>query len=175
MMKKVSLVSCFWLLMFNCGMVLAESVPVIAAATDLKFVLEKISQKFTEETGQEVKLKFGSSGKLFEQIKVQESSVELFMSSDEKYILELAEKGLTIDKGSLYGIGRLVLFVPTGSKLKLDDELRGLANSLQSNRLKRFVISNPDYAPYGRAAKQVLLAKGLWEKIQPKLVHHTED
>jgi molybdate transport system substrate-binding protein len=170
MMKKVSLVSCFWLLMFNCGMVLAESVPVIAAATDLKFVLEKISQNFTEQTGKKVKFVFGSSGKFFQQINAQEGAFELFMSSDEKYVLDLAEKGLTLDKGTLYGMGRLVLFAPTGSKLKVDDELTGLAGALQNGRLKRFAISDPDHAPYGRAAKQALLAKGLWEKIKPKLL-----
>lgn len=167
-MKKIAVLTCFWLLMLNGTIALAE--PVIAAATDLKFALEKISQKFTEQTGQKVKLNFGSSGKLFQQISTQETLFELFMSSDEKYIVDLVDKGLTLDKGALYGIGRLVLFAPTDSKLKVDDELTGLASALQNNRLKKFAISNPDYAPYGRAAKQVLLAKGLWEKIQPKLV-----
>jgi molybdate transport system substrate-binding protein len=169
-MKKITTYVYFALLLLYGAIAVADSVPVIAAATDLKFALEKISQQFTKDTGQEVMLSFDSSGKVFQQINAQKSAAELFMSSDEKYVLELAEKGLTVDNGVLYGIGRLVLFTPTDSKLKVDNELRGVASDLKTKRLKRFAISNPKYSSYGRAAQEVLMAKGLWEKIQPKLV-----
>ncbi len=169
-MKKIILQVCLFLLIWHTVISVAQAMPVIAAATDLKFALAKISQKFTEQTGQQVQINFGSSGKFYQQIKEQDSAIELFMASDEKYVLDLAEKGLTVDAGILYGMGRLVLFSPTGSVLKVDSQLAGLATSLQKNQLKCFAISNPDHAPYGRAAKQALIATGLWEKMQPTLL-----
>ena len=70
----------------------------------------------------------------------------------------------------LYAIGRLVLFAPKGSVLIPDTELKGLSDTLQKGQIKRFAIANPEHAPYGRAAKEVLIAAGLWSDIKPYLV-----
>jgi molybdate transport system substrate-binding protein len=148
---------------------MAEETPVIAAASDLKFALEDIAGQFTRETGRTVKLSFGSSGNFFRQIS-QNAPFELFMSADEQYVFDLAKQGLTVDQGSLYAIGRLVLFAPNGSPLIPDVELKGLSDVLQNGRIKRFAIANPEHAPYGRAAKEVLIAAGLWDALQGKLV-----
>ncbi len=168
-MKKITYLGAF-LLIWQLAISVAQAMPIIGAATDLKFALEKISQKFTEETGQKVQLNFASSETIFQQIKAKQVPVQLFMSSNEQHVLALANQGFTVDRGSLYGTGRLVLFSPTDSALVVDDELRGLTNSLQSEQIQQFAISDPENTVYGQAAKQVLLAKGLWDKIQPKLV-----
>lgn len=149
--------------------VMAADVPVIAAASDLKFALEEITQQFTKETGRTVKLSFGSSGNFFRQIS-QGAPFELFMSADEQYVFDLAKQGLTVDQGNLYAIGRLVLFSPKGSPLIPDTELRELSDTLQKGQIKRFAIANPEHAPYGRAAKAVLIAAGLWDVMQSHLV-----
>jgi molybdate transport system substrate-binding protein len=44
------------------------------------------------------------------------------------------------------------------------------AASLKDAELKRLAIANPELAPYGRAAQEVLTALGLWDAMQPKLV-----
>lgn len=148
---------------------MAAEVPVIAAASDLKFALEDIAGQFTKETGRTVKLSFGSSGNFFRQIS-QNAPFELFMSADEQYVFDLAKQGLTVDQGSLYAIGRLVLFAPKNSPLIPDAELKGLSATLQKGKIKRFAIANPEHAPYGRAAKAVLIAAGLWDALQDELV-----
>jgi molybdate transport system substrate-binding protein len=148
---------------------MAIEVPVIAAASDLKFALEDIARQFTKESGRTVKLSFGSSGNFFRQIS-QNAPFELFMSADEQYVFDLAKQGLTVDQGSLYAIGRLVLFAPKDTPLVPDAELKGLSDMLQKGRIKRFAIANPEHAPYGRAAKEVLIAAGLWDALQDKLV-----
>jgi molybdate transport system substrate-binding protein len=147
----------------------AEDSPAIAAASDLKFALDTIAKQFSEETGQNVKLSFGSSGNFFRQIS-QGAPFEVFLSADEQYVFELEKQGLTEEPGQLYGLGRLVVFAPVGSVLAVDADLNGFADSLSKGQISRFAIANPEHAPYGRAAKEALMAKGLWDALQNKLV-----
>jgi molybdate transport system substrate-binding protein len=143
--------------------------PAVAAASDLKFALEEVAQAFTKDTGARVELVFGSSGNLTRQL-TDGAPFELFMSADEAFVFKLADAGLTKDRGALYAIGRLVLFAPHGSPLKVDENLNGLRALAASGDLKRFAIANPAHAPYGRAAEAVLRAKGLWDAVKPSLV-----
>lgn len=143
--------------------------PVVAAASDLKFALEDVAKAFTKDTGARVELVFGSSGNLTRQL-TEGAPFEMFMSADEAFVFKLADSGLTRDRGALYAIGRLVLFAPHGSPLKVDEQLNGLRALAASGGLKRFAIANPAHAPYGRAAEAMLRAKGLWDTVQPSLV-----
>jgi len=143
--------------------------PAVAAAADLKFALPEIAGRFQQETGQTVKLSFGSSGNFTQQIE-QGAPFELFLSADEGYIARLAAKGLTEDRGALYAIGRIALFTPHGSLIQVEGGLSQLRAALVSGRIKRFAIANPVHAPYGRAARAALGHAGLWSLIEPRLV-----
>ncbi|MCF6264959.1 MAG: molybdate ABC transporter substrate-binding protein [Desulfuromusa sp.] len=147
----------------------AADIPPIAAAADLQFALSKIATEFQRETGRSLKLTFGSSGNFTRQIE-QGAPFEMFLSADENYVFRLAEHGLTWNRGVLYAIGRVGLFVPNGSTLSADPELKDLRAALTDGRIRRFAIANPDHAPYGRAAQAVLKTAGLWDIIKPKLV-----
>lgn len=156
-------------LIVNSPVIFSQTVPIIAVASSAKFALEEISQQFIQDSKLKVKLSFSSSGNLMRQIRYH-SPFELFISADEAYVFQLQQAGLTLDKGVLYAQGRLVLFTPKNSSLKKDTRLSDLALALQDGRLKRFAIANPEHAPYGRAAKQVLQNLGLWKGLQKKLV-----
>ncbi|AJF07026.1 molybdenum ABC transporter substrate-binding protein [Geoalkalibacter subterraneus] len=143
--------------------------PAIAAAADLQFALQEIAARFQEETGLEVRLSFGSSGNFTHQI-AQGAPFELFLSADENYIFHLAQKGLTADQGALYAIGRIVLFAPHGSPLRVDESLQDLRAAITDGRIKRFAIANPEHAPYGRAAQAALEHETLWKPLSPFLV-----
>jgi molybdate transport system substrate-binding protein len=147
----------------------AEAPPVIAAASDLKFAVEEIAAAFAAETGEEVRLAFGSTGNFAMQIR-QGAPFEMFMAADEAFVLELAAEGLTRDEGVLYGEGRIVLLAPEGSALVPDAGLDSLAALLEDGRLTRLAIANPEHAPYGRRAQEALMHRGLWEAVQPHLV-----
>ena len=147
----------------------AADVPPIAAAADLKFALVEIAAKFRQEAGRGVKLSFGSSGNFTQQIE-QGAPFQIFLSADEAYIFRLADKGYAVDRGELYAIGRVVLFAPHGSKLKVDEAMVDLKEALTDGRIQRYAIANPEHAPYGRAARAALHHAGLWDAIQPKLV-----
>ncbi|WP_333841969.1 molybdate ABC transporter substrate-binding protein [Pelomicrobium sp.] len=147
----------------------AQGLPTVAAAADLKFALTEIAEHFRRETGRAVKLTFGSSGTFKTQIE-NGAPFELFLSADENYVLQLADKGLVRDRGTLYAVGRIVLFAPHGSPLKVDGELKGLKTALAEGQIRRFAIANPEHAPYGRAARAALQHAGLWAGIEKTLV-----
>jgi molybdate transport system substrate-binding protein len=147
----------------------AAEPPLVAAASDLRFALDEVAARFTRETGEAVRIVYGSSGNFRQQIAAG-APFELFLSADEAMILALARDGHCIDEGVLYGRGRIALVLPPGSPLKLDPQLADVKAAIADGRLKRFAIANPEHAPYGRAAQQALAAAGAWDAIRPRLV-----
>jgi len=147
----------------------ANSMPVIAAASDLSYALVKVSNQFTNETGQRVRISFGSSGNLKRLIE-QGAPFELFMSADEDYVFQLAKQGLTADQGQVYALGRLALFAPNNSTLAKHLSFAALPGLLTEGEVRKFAIANPRHAPYGRAAREALINLKLWQQIEPSLV-----
>ena len=143
--------------------------PVIAAASDLQFALVEIAEAFEAETGEPVELTFGSSGNFARQIR-QGAPYQMYLSADERFVLDLHADGFTRDDGVLYALGRIVIFTPHGSAVAVDGRLDDLAEALDEGRITRFAIANPEHAPYGLAAEQALRHRGLWEAIAPTLV-----
>jgi molybdate transport system substrate-binding protein len=150
----------------------------VAAASDLKFVLALLLARFQNDTGQVVEASFGSSGSFSRQIQ-QGLPVHLFMSADEALVFQLADAGLTrqnrqegtapvAERGALYAVGRIALYLPRNSSITLDGALHGLQTQWQ--QVRKFAIANPEHAPYGRAAREALEQLGLWELVLPKLV-----
>jgi molybdate transport system substrate-binding protein len=148
---------------------LAQAGPAIAAASDLQFALDEIAAQFTAGTGQALRLVYGSSGNIARQIE-QGAPYELYLSADEAFVFRLADRGFTLDRGTLYAVGRIVLYTPHGSRLDADDGLAGVEAALDRGAIRRFAIANPEHAPYGRAAEQALRHAGLWERLRPHLV-----
>ncbi len=102
-----------------------QTVPMVAAASDLKFALEEIAANYKADKGQDVRLVFGSSGVLWQQVK-NGAPFGLLMSADEAYIDDLYKNGLTVGEGSLYAIGRIVLLEKKGSSIRLDVDKEAL-------------------------------------------------
>lgn len=148
---------------------MAQTLPTVAAAADLKFALEEVAIRFEKDTGNKLRLVFGSSGNFFTQI-MQGAPFHLFMSADQEFIFKLAEAGKTQDQGRIYAKGRIGVMVPTASPLKADGQLKDLAAALKDGRLQKFAIANPEHAPYGKRAEEALRKVGLWDDIKPKLV-----
>jgi len=146
-----------------------QNVPVVAAAADLQFALAEVAAAFTQETEREVTLTFGSSGNFFRQIQ-QNGPFQMFLSADEQFVFDLAAKGFTVDDGTLYAVGRIVIIAPHGSPLKADGSLADLKAALADGRVKKFAIANPAHAPYGRRAEEALRHLGLWDAIKDRLV-----
>jgi molybdate transport system substrate-binding protein len=147
----------------------AQPAATIAAASDLKFALDEALAQYQAQTGRFVRVTYGSSGNFFTQI-AQGAPFDLFLSADEGLVFQLADEGLTQDRGALYATGRIVLFAALRSSLVPDAGFTDLRRALRDGRLLKFAIANPEHAPYGRAAKEALSSAGLWNAIEPKLV-----
>jgi molybdate transport system substrate-binding protein len=137
----------------------------VAAASDLQGVLPTLTDRFTAAAGVTVTPVVGASGQLAQQIR-QGAPFDVFLSADMAFVRDLAGEGL-IERDTVraYARGRLVLVVNRNSGVTVD----GLA-ALARPEVKRVAIANPEIAPYGRAARQVLEKAGLWEGLKPKLV-----
>jgi molybdate transport system substrate-binding protein len=138
----------------------------VAAAADLNFALKEIAVHYQHDTGNTLKISFGSSGNFFTQIQ-NGAPFDVFLSADIGYPQKLADTGLA-DKLTLYRYaeGKLVLWVPNNSKLDLKQGIE----ILLAPAVKKIAIANPAHAPYGRAAEQALKKAGVYERIQGKLV-----
>lgn len=153
------------LLAFLAQPAMAEEM-LVAAASDLSFVLPELAARFEKETGHTVKLSFGSSGNLFSQIE-NGAPFDLFFSADLDYPRRLEVAG-RVEPGTFYPFakGRLVLWVSNGSGLDLGRGLRLLLDPA----VHKIAIANPRHAPYGRAAVAALQHGKIYESVEQKLV-----
>src|SRR5437660_12889066 len=78
----------------------------VAAAADLKFAMEELSQQFEKQTGTRANVTYGSSGNFFSQIQ-NGALFDLYFSADIEYRKKLQAAGLT-EPGTLYeyAVGR---------------------------------------------------------------------
>jgi len=134
----------------------------IAASANMQYAMEELIARFEEESGISCELIVGSSGKLTAQI-VEGAPFDLFFSADMKYPRAIYEKGLTSGPPRIYAYGHLVFW-------SLDPGLELTKEGLMGEELRHIAVANPETAPYGRAAEDLLRGMGVYEKIESKLV-----
>lgn len=139
----------------------------VAAAADLSAALQEVAAEYQKRTGVVVKLSFGASGGLTQQIQ-NGAPFDIFFSADLDYPRQLIAGGQA-DAATLYryAVGKLVLWVPKDSPL--DVEHKGM-DVLLDPSVKKIAIANPQHAPYGRAAAATLKHYGFDAKVADRLV-----
>jgi len=148
---------------------LASDSPLVAVASGMQFAMREIADSFHQDTGIELRLTLGASGKLFRQIE-NNAPFELFIAADDSLVQKLEQLQHVRAPGVVIARGRLAVFAAQGSPLQVDAELRGLASALDANQVTKFAIANPAHAPYGQRAREALQAAGLWTRIKDRLV-----
>ena len=150
MFKRAILITLAWLLAFTVP-ALADRITV-AVASNFLTTAQDISAAFSAETGHDVDLVHGSTGKLFAQIR-SGAPFDVFLSADAARPARLAETGeVDVDGLRTFAIGRLALVHgPRTTSGEFDEILRrpGL----------RIALADPAVAPYGVAAREVLRAE----------------
>lgn len=141
----------------------AEEIKV-AVASNFKETLRELALQFETQSPHRLKLIFASTGKHYAQIQ-HGAPFDVFLAADEQRPALLEQQGLAV-KGSrfTYAIGKLALWSPQASPHKQWDTV------LTQAKFTRLALANPRHAPYGKAAREVLQAKNLWQKLQTKLI-----
>lgn len=135
-----------------------------AVATNFTRAMEVISDRYEKQTGTVIKRSMSATGILYAQI-INGAPFDLFLAADEKrpnllYQLGLCEEPFT------YAIGKIVLW---SSRSDLD-ETQSWPQIILRDDIRRIATANPETAPYGEAAVQVLKKSDMEEKVQDRLV-----
>lgn len=136
----------------------------VAVAANFQRTLAEIAERFAEHTGHRLLLSSGSTGKHYAQIR-HGAPFDLFFAADRERPRRLEREGLGVPGTRFsYALGRLVLWSPRSGLVD------GRGEVLRTGEFRHLAIANPRLAPYGRAAKELLQARGLWQALQPRLV-----
>ncbi len=139
----------------------------VAVATNFLETLEKLVQTFEESSEHQVTIVFGSSGKLYTQIK-NGAPIDIFLSADTERPKLLEQEHLTIPKTFfVYAVGKLILWSKNPNLVDAKGKI------LATHQFERLAIGPVQTAPYGAAAKQALTNLGLWEQLWPRIIQST--
>jgi molybdate transport system substrate-binding protein len=138
----------------------------VAAASNLSDAFDELGHQFTARTGIRVVYSFGATANLAKQIE-QGAPFDIFAAADTEHVDALDRQGLIVQgTAMLYARGRLVLWTPPGSALKLNR-----IEEIRLREVERISIAKPDVAPYGRAAVEALRALDLWKEVEAKVIY----
>ena len=150
------------LFILSCKTVEEPTTLNIATSANMQFAIKPLVDSFTRQTGIACNIIIGSSGKLTAQIK-EGAPFDLFISADMKYPESLFEAGLSDKPPKVYASGLLVLWsfntpIDRGLDILLEDQVQHIA------------VPNPEIAPYGIAAFEVLEHQQLKDQLSEKLI-----
>ena len=135
----------------------------VATAANLQSVIGALQADFKKKTGITIEPIIGSSGKLVAQMK-NGAPFDIFLSADMNFPDALYQAGLTTKQPVVYAYGNLII---------CSTQNIGFVNwqrVLLTPAIKKIVMANPDVAPYGAAAKEVLQKEDVLGNIKSKLV-----
>ena len=136
----------------------------LAVAANFTDTTASLVETFKASTGHRVTASFGSTGKLYAQIR-NGAPFDVFMAADAQRPQLLESEGMAVPGSRFtYARGKLVLWSPETAAF-----ISPIAY-LNEQPFSRLAIANPKTAPYGLAAQQVLEHLELWSPLQPKLV-----
>ena len=142
---------------------------LVASAASLRFVLQDVAERYRAQTGREVALVFGATGALARQIE-NGAPYDIYAAADDRWIEHLTREGLTRPETAVsFAEGRLVLLLYRAEDFPPGSPPPGA--ELDGQGLRHVAVANPELAPYGLAARQVLQAAGLWQRLNSRLVY----
>jgi len=137
----------------------------VAVAANFAEPMRRLARDFESTTPHRIEVVVGSTGQLYAQI-LNGAPIDLFLAADSARPAMLAGTDLAVP-GSLftYAIGRLALWSRESGRID-DHSLERLAEA----DFEWLAIANPDLAPYGAAARDVLMRVGAWDLLQDRIV-----
>lgn len=135
----------------------------VAVAANFADAARELAAEYGKESGHRIDISTASTGKLYAQIR-NGAPFDALLAADATTPRKLASDGLASDSTLHdYAVGRLVLW-SRDPLLVIDGQ-----DLLLHGRIDRLAIANPELAPYGTAARDVLRRVGRWEELQARL------
>lgn len=144
----------------------ANETVTIAVASNFTSTARELAAEYSRRSGVPVRISSGSTGKLYVQI-INGAPFDVFLAADSERPRLLEQSGYIVGgTRSTYAVGGLVLW-------SQDKSMRGrdCREALQRGDYGRLAVANPETAPYGMAARDFLLAEGLWESAAKHAVY----
>lgn len=147
----------------TCPAVWAAEVQV-AVAANFMAPMKRIAAAFEKETGHQVVLTFGATGKLYAQI-TNGAPFDVFLAADAEVPARLEKEGAAVTGSRFtYATGQLVLWSAQAGKVDAQGKV------LSTGDFKKLAIAAPKLAPYGAAAMETLTKLGLLNRLEPRIV-----
>lgn len=140
-------------------------VALVAVATNFADVMERLEADFERGSPHAITLSTGSTGQLYAQIS-NGAPFDLLLAADQARPARLEAEGLAV-RGTrfTYALGALSLWSADPDRIGA----HGVA-TLRAADFRRLAMANPDLAPYGLAARQVLERLGLHATLRDRIV-----
>lgn len=142
---------------------------MVSAAASLTDALLEIKQAFEAEHDVEITFNFGGSGKLAQQIE-QGAPVDVFISANTNWMDILVEHDFILSDSLTNVISNELVLIAHRDEPFTYDQL----SAINTNEIAQFAIGHPESVPAGTYAKQALVASGLWNELEQKVVY-TQD
>lgn len=135
----------------------------VAVAANFSSAAGDIAAAFARETDHQALLSFGATGQFYTQITL-EAPFEVFLAADDRRPAQAVTEGYGVD-GSVftYAVGQLALYSDQDGKVTGPE-------TLMSAAFERIAIANPETAPYGMAAVQVMKALNVYDTLKSRIV-----
>ena len=141
----------------------AEEIQV-AVAANFTAPAQELAPIFEKQTGNKVKLSFGSTGAFFAQIN-NGAPFDILLAADDTTPAKLLANGNGV-KGSAftYAQGKLVFWSADPKLVDKDGK------AVKEMKFNKCAVADPKLAPYGEAAYETLKSLKLLDKYEPKFV-----
>lgn len=135
----------------------------IAVASNFAPAIKKLAAVYQANSGHQIQLAFGSTGKHYAQI-YHGAPFDAFFAADIRRAHLLEKEGKAIPGSRFtYAIGQLALWSSDPAMIKND-------SVLDSAAFQHLAMANPKLAPYGRAAEEFLQTSGRKTALRSRLI-----
>ena len=136
---------------------------IVAVASSFRPTVEALEPLFTARTGFDLVVVSGSTGQLYAQIE-HGAPYDVFLAADRERPERAVRSGFAIAESLTdYARGRLALYSRDERAARGAEAFETLPSTL--------VIANPDTAPYGAAARDVLKHLGVWQSLDGRIAY----
>ena len=136
---------------------------LVFAASSLTNSLSEIEEKFEQDNGVELTINYAGSSTLARQI-LHGAQADLFISANQDWANAVEQRQAVLQRRDWLGNQLVVIMHRDASHQpqRLSD--------LLDPRFQRIAIADPEGVPAGIYAKEILVAKGLWDQLKHKFI-----